>query len=154
MIAVRRRKLGVSISDIFFAAQPETTEHPPAALALFVQAKEYSPGFRPFKTQLVELTKAEGVLYDSLSSSTRYKIQRAAREGLYAQVEVDPSGESIQEYIGHSTMLGAWPSPEYLMLRAEPGQLTPTSATSIRGALDCCTQPHTFENLRTVQSVI
>jgi len=99
MIAVRRRKLGVSISDIFFAAQPETTEHPPAALALFVQAKEYYPGFRPFKTQLVDLTRAEGALYDSFSSSTRYKIQRAGREGLHAQVEIDPSGESIQEYI-------------------------------------------------------
>lgn len=99
MIAITRRKLGVSISDIFFATQPETTAHPPAALAMFVQAKEYYPGFRPFKTQLIDLKGRDGVLFDTLSSNTRYKIQRASREGLHAQVEIAPSGDAIQEYI-------------------------------------------------------
>ncbi len=100
MIAVTRRKLGVSISDIFFAGRPDTTIGPHVYVAFFVQAKEYYPGFKPFKTQLIDLSRSEGELFDSLSSNTRYKINRAEREGLHARVETSPSKEELSKYTG------------------------------------------------------
>lgn len=98
MIAVTRRKMGVSISDIFFAGRPDTTTGPNASVAFFVQAKEYYPGFRPFKTQLINLSRPEGEIFGALSSNTRYKINRAEREGLHSRVETSPTKEEISIY--------------------------------------------------------
>lgn len=98
MIAVTRRKLGVLISDIFFAGRPDTTTGPNASIAFFVQAREYYPGFRPFKTQLIDLSRPESELFGALSSNTRYKINRAEREGLHSRLDTSPSKEEIATY--------------------------------------------------------
>jgi hypothetical protein len=98
VIAVTRRKMGVSISDIFFAGRPDTTTSPTASVAFFVQAKEYYPGFTPFKTQLIDLSRPEVELFGTLSSSTRYKINRAEREGLHSRVDISPQSDTIAEY--------------------------------------------------------
>ncbi len=128
MIAVTRRKLGVSISDIFFAASPDQTTSPRASVAFFVQAKEYYPGFTPFKTQLIALERSDSELFGFLSSSTRYKINRAEREGFHSHVDASPSSDAIAQYAAFYD--------EFALLKSLPQSNVPKlSALSAAGAL-------------------
>ena len=97
MISVTRRKFGVKITDVFFA--PNVTEpHNESALCFFVQAHASDPHLKPFRTSVIDLTKPLDHISAQLSKSTRYKINRAEREGIIPRLVEHPSEQEALLY--------------------------------------------------------
>jgi hypothetical protein len=99
MISIVRSKYGIPINEIYFSEDPSTvdTESP---IQFFVQARRPVDGFNQFKTPIIDLKTDSGVLFSSLSSSTRYKIRRAEREGYIPSVAGKPTNADIQAFCG------------------------------------------------------
>jgi hypothetical protein len=97
MISITRKKFGIPINDVFFAGTPEECAHP-AAIQFFVQARSPHKAFTPFKTQAIDLTASADELSKALSKNTRYKINRAEREGLSPRLAVTPSASEAILY--------------------------------------------------------
>jgi hypothetical protein len=90
MISITRKKFGIKINDVFFANEPSKGATP-ATFQFFVQAKSPLPNFEPFKTQVIDLTAPTEEISKSLSKNTRYKINRAEREGFTPRLSINPS---------------------------------------------------------------
>lgn len=97
MIAIARRKFGIPINEIFFAQHPASINEK-AAVLFFVQAGKPLEGCSPFQTLMVDLTAAEETLSSAISKNTRYKINRAEREGLQPEIVLSPSDEQVKAY--------------------------------------------------------
>lgn len=97
MLSIVRKKFGFPIHDIFFCASPgiATCSHP---LSYFVQAAMPAEGFYPFKTSLINLSNDLGAIFSQLSSSTRYKIRRAEREGVIPTLNTTPSHQNLADF--------------------------------------------------------
>lgn len=98
MISIVRRKFGIPINDIFFSENPAQADGN-NAIQFFIQAKTPADGFSRFKTPVVQLRDDPGILFSSLSSSTRYKIRRAEREGYIPSVAREPTQEDISAFL-------------------------------------------------------
>jgi hypothetical protein len=90
MISITRKKFGIKINDVFFANEPSKGSTT-ATFQFFVQAKSPLPNFEPFKTQVIDLTAPTEEISKSLSKNTRYKINRAEREGFTPRLSTNPS---------------------------------------------------------------
>jgi hypothetical protein len=90
MISITRKKVGIKINDIFFAKEP-SKDASTATLQFFVQAKSPWPTFVPFKTQVIDLSAPTEEISKSLSKNTRYKINRAEREGFIPRLSINPT---------------------------------------------------------------
>jgi lipid II:glycine glycyltransferase (peptidoglycan interpeptide bridge formation enzyme) len=101
MIAVTRRKLGLTLNEVFFAPDAQPVPRAPALLSIFVQSQRYAPGFSPFKTLLIDLTQPEDTLFSALSGNTRYKLRRAQREGLLPRMELNPAPEYVEWFASY-----------------------------------------------------
>jgi hypothetical protein len=99
MISIVRSKYGIPINEVFFCADPLTVEGD-APIQFFVQARTPVDGFDQFKTPIINLKSDSGVLFSSLSSSTRYKIRRAEREGYIPSIAGEPTDADIQTFCG------------------------------------------------------
>jgi len=100
MIAIPRTKCGIPFHDVFFSVEPK--EFPlESHLAHFSQAAKPLAGFTACQTKIVDLALDSGVLFAKLSSSTRYKIRRAEREGITPSVTIDPSDNTISAFCSH-----------------------------------------------------
>jgi lipid II:glycine glycyltransferase (peptidoglycan interpeptide bridge formation enzyme) len=97
MLSIVRKKYGLPINDIFFANDPEATDHL-APIAFFIQAKRPLPNFRPSKTSIINLRKELGDIFACLSSNTRYKIRRAERDGTKSEVLEHPDDEELSTF--------------------------------------------------------
>lgn len=97
MISIVRRKLGIPINDVFFAGNP-LEQDPASPIQFFIQAATAAPGFYPFKTQIIDLSKPPAELFRNLSSNTRYKIRRAEREGTTPAVHTSPSPSEVGSF--------------------------------------------------------
>lgn len=97
MIAITRSKCGIPISDIYFA---HSVGDPPARspLCFFQQTTEKHPLFKPVQTSVIDLTAPLEKLSAPVSKNTRYKIQRAEREGLTPRLVQTPSGDEASLY--------------------------------------------------------
>lgn len=97
MISITRKKFGVPINDVFFAGDPHDCAGQ-GAIQFFVQSRSHHPNFTPFKTQAIDLTAPTEDLSQSVSKSTRYKINRAEREGLTPRLTTTPSVSEASLY--------------------------------------------------------
>ena len=90
MIAITRSKCGIPISDIFFANNVD--EGPSRApLCFFQQTSSQHPTFKPVQTSIIDLTAPIEEISAPISKNTRYKIQRAEREGLTPRLVTNPT---------------------------------------------------------------
>jgi hypothetical protein len=97
MLSILRYKYGIPINDVFFSDNPlDATQH--GAITYFVQAKVPAHGFFQFKTQVIDLSARSATLFAELSSSTRYKIRRAEREGAQASLTTSPDTAEIERF--------------------------------------------------------
>ncbi|MEY4702059.1 MAG: hypothetical protein RL326_2246 [Pseudomonadota bacterium] len=99
MISIVRSKYGIPINEIFFSEDPLAAEAE-SSIQFFVQARRPVDGFNQFKTPIINLKSESGVLFSSLSSSTRYKIRRAEREGYIPSVVGEPTDADIHSFCG------------------------------------------------------
>lgn len=97
MLTIVRTKYGIPISDIFFASG-EPAPDPHSSLSLFVQARAPLPGFRPFKTHIIDLSEKPANLFSRISSNGRYKIKRAEREGCIPAITSSPSAVDLSTF--------------------------------------------------------
>ena len=97
MVTIVRTKSGMPVSDIFFASG-EPVADPHSSLSLFVQARSPLPGFRPFKTHLVDLSEKPANLFSRISQNCRYKIKRAEREGCIPAMTTAPSSVDLDSF--------------------------------------------------------
>jgi hypothetical protein len=97
VIAITRSKCGIPISDIFFA---HTTKEGPtdSPLSFFQQTTERHPLFKPVQTSVIDLTAPLEEISAPISKNTRYKIQRAEREGFTPRLTQSPSTEEASLY--------------------------------------------------------
>lgn len=97
MITITRSKCGIPISDIYFA---QTADAPQALspLVFFQQTSQRHPLFKPVQTSIVDLTASVDKLSAPISKNTRYKIQRAEREGFTPRLVTRPSVEEASLY--------------------------------------------------------
>ena len=97
MIAITRSKCGIPISDIFFANTiNDGPTHSP--LCFYQQTTEQHTLFKPVQTSIIDLTAPLDDISSPISKNTRYKIQRAEREGLTPRITQDPSLEEASLY--------------------------------------------------------
>lgn len=97
MIAITRSKCGIPISDIFFANKVKDgpTNSP---LCFFQQTTEQHQHFKPVQTSVIDLSAPIEEISAPISKNTRYKIQRAEREGFTPRLTQDPSNEEASLY--------------------------------------------------------
>ena len=100
MLSIARAKYGIRFHDVFFAADPASFQYE-SCLAHFSQAAAPLDGFSPCMTRIVDLSSDEGVLFAQLSSSTRYKIRRAEREGIIPFFSANPTDGDIESFCDH-----------------------------------------------------
>lgn len=106
MISIVRRKCGIPINDVFFSTDPAGACSP-SIIQYFIQASQPAPGFRPFKTQIIDLQEPPAQLFSNLSSNTRYKIRRAEREGIVPSISHMPTREDIHEFAAFFDLFAA-----------------------------------------------
>jgi len=97
VIAITRSKCGVKISDIFFADTIDN-QATPSPILFFVQAATKHPTLTPFNTLAVDLTASVEEISSPISRNTRYKINRAEREGLTPRIIQDPNETDASLY--------------------------------------------------------
>ncbi len=97
MISITRKKFGIPINDVFFAEDPNDCAGR-GAIQFFVQSHSPQPNFTPFKTQVIDLTASTEEISKALSKNTRYKINRAEREGLTPRLTATPSTSEAALY--------------------------------------------------------
>ena len=97
MIAITRSKCGIPISDIFFAKKIEEGGSG-TPLCFFQQAATRHPNFKPVQTSAIDLTAPLEEISSPISKNTRYKIQRAEREGFVPRLVMNPSIEEGSLY--------------------------------------------------------
>lgn len=97
MISIVRRKLGIPINDVFFAGNP-LEQDLRSPIQFFIQAAVPAPGFYPFKTQIIKLGQTPAELFGHLSSSTRYKIRRAEREGTIPAIDANSTSAELMSF--------------------------------------------------------
>lgn len=97
MIAITRSKCGIPISDVFFARSVEDGA-PKSPLCFFQQTTERHPLFRPVQTSMIDLTAPVEEISKPISKNTRYKIQRAEREGFSPRLITHPSPDEASLY--------------------------------------------------------
>ena len=97
VITITRSKCGIPISDIYFAHSVDT---PPAIspLVFFQQTSQKHPLFKAVQTSAIDLTVPVEELSAPISKNTRYKIQRAEREGFTPRLVTHPSVEEASLY--------------------------------------------------------
>jgi len=97
VIAITRSKCGIPISDIFFANKVKDgpTNSP---LCFFQQTTEQHQHFKPVQTSVIDLSAPIEEISAPISKNTRYKIQRAEREGFTPRLTQDPSNEEASLY--------------------------------------------------------
>ncbi len=97
MIAITRSKCGIPISDIFFAnTLEEATSRTP--LCFFQQSATRHPSFKPVQTSVIDLAAPAEEISAPISKNTRYKIQRAEREGFTPRLVLNPTIEEGSLY--------------------------------------------------------
>jgi lipid II:glycine glycyltransferase (peptidoglycan interpeptide bridge formation enzyme) len=97
VIAITRSKCGIPISDIYFAQSVDAPTKP-APLCFFQQTSQRHPLFKAVQTSIVDLTKPIEEISAPLSKNTRYKIQRAEREGFTPRLTANPSVDEASLY--------------------------------------------------------
>jgi hypothetical protein len=97
MISVTRKKFGVRITDVFFASTISELEND-SAICFFVQAHNNHPDLKPFRTSIIDLTKPLDQISSKLSKNTRYKINRAEREGMIPRLVESPTEQEALLY--------------------------------------------------------
>ena len=97
MIALDRKKWGIKIREVFFAEDPTTFDQTPS-IHFFVQAHAPHPRFTPFQTSLIDLSRPDESLSAPISKNTRYKINRAEREGMVARLLENPTDKEAEFY--------------------------------------------------------
>ena len=97
MIAITRSKCGIPISDIFFANKVEEGS-PETPLCFFQQTATRHPNFKPVQTSAIDLTAPLEEISAPISKNTRYKIQRAEREGFTPRLVINPTAEEGSLY--------------------------------------------------------
>lgn len=97
MIAITRSKCGIPISDIFFANKVEEGT-PETPLCFFQQTATRHPNFKPVQTSAIDLTAPLEEISAPISKNTRYKIQRAEREGFTPRLVINPTAEEGSLY--------------------------------------------------------
>jgi hypothetical protein len=100
MIVIPRTKCGLHFHDVFFASDPQASRDR-FSFAHFSQAAQPFPGLAPCATKVVDLSIDHGSLFAALSSSTRYKIRRAEREGVIPNFHSEPSESVIASFCEH-----------------------------------------------------
>lgn len=100
MIAIPRIKYGLHFHDVFFAADPQNSKGQ-FHLAHFSQASKSFSGLEPCTTKILDLRTDQGMLFNALSSNTRYKIRRAEREGVIPVLNSAPSELDITTFSKH-----------------------------------------------------
>jgi len=100
MISIPRIKCGIRFHDVFFASDPEPISARFGLAHLSQSAKPFE-GFIPCATKIIDLSRDEGTLFDSLSSNTKYKIRRSEREGIRTKYNSDPSQDDINTFCLH-----------------------------------------------------
>lgn len=97
MIAITRSKYGLPISDIFFAE--DVHQNPSRSpLCVFQQTATEHPLFKPVQTSAIDLTAPLEDISAPISKSTRYKINRAEREGFTPRLVMGPTVEEGSRY--------------------------------------------------------
>ncbi len=94
VIAITRRKFGISISDVFFAKGLNYIP-PLPTIGFLVQSQEAFPGAVPFQTLIVDLEPAPETIFSGFSKNTREKIRRAEKESLAAEICLAPEAKHI-----------------------------------------------------------
>ncbi len=97
MIAITRSKCGIPISDIFFANNVDERSAS-APLCFFQQTTAQHPNFKPVQTSAIDLTAPAEEISAPISKNTRYKIQRAEREGFTPRLVMNPTVEEGSLY--------------------------------------------------------
>ena len=100
MIAITRSKCRIPISDIFFADNLEEAASG-TPLCFFQQSATPHPAFKPVQTSIVDLTASIDEISGPISKNTRYKIQRAEREGFAPRLVLNPTVEEGSLYANH-----------------------------------------------------
>jgi len=97
VIAITRSKCGIPISDIFFARSvDEGPLHSP--LRFYQQSTQKHPLLKPVQTSVIDLTAPVEEISAPISKNTRYKIQRAEREGFLPRLVINPSTDEASLY--------------------------------------------------------
>jgi len=100
MLSISRTKYKIPFLDVFFASDPRNFEYE-SCLARFSQAAIPLDGFSQCMTRIVDMSADEDILFSKLSSNTRYKIRRAAREGFVPFFSAYPSESEIDNFCAH-----------------------------------------------------
>lgn len=107
MLTVSRKKALLPINEYYFAANP-VSRNEREFLSVFIQAKMPLEGFTPFTSHHINLSDELGVLYNSISKSTRYKINRAERNCVEPTYDALPTQTTIglfKEFYDHFAQL-------------------------------------------------
>lgn len=100
MIEIDRSTYGIPIKDIFFANSVDDARRP-SPIRFFQQTTQFHPHFKPVQTSLIDLTAPENQIMAPISKNTRYKIQRAEREGLTPRLTTDPTPQQCAEFASY-----------------------------------------------------
>ncbi|MFN4894296.1 MAG: hypothetical protein ACK5GN_02565 [Pseudomonadota bacterium] len=106
MIAIQRTKYGIRFHDVIFSPNP----FDPGChfhLARFSQSAKAAYGFTPCATKIVDLSVDQGLLFSSLSNSTRYKIRRAEREGMNPLANPTPELNHLNDFCAYYDIFAA-----------------------------------------------
>jgi hypothetical protein len=120
VISVTRKKFCVRISDVFFA-NSVTEPKNDSEICFFVQAHASHPDLKPFRTSVIDLAKPLDRISSNLSKNTRYKINRAEREGIIPRLVDSPTEHEAHLYAEYYDSFAAHkglPKSNIIKLRA------------------------------------
>lgn len=100
MITLSRTKFGIPFTDLIFVDDPGLHQKS-STVTRFSQSAKALPGFVACLTKIIDLSKASSDNFAELSSSTRYKIKRALREGIVPQFNSKPNEGDIDSFASH-----------------------------------------------------
>jgi len=97
MIVIERKRLGLKITEAYFAEEPSQARlH--TDVVMYVRCASPGPGLSEARTLLIDLTADEDSILSGCAKTTRYEIRRAARDHVRCELLAEPTPEQVAAF--------------------------------------------------------
>lgn len=100
-LSINRRKHGLRVRDVFFAANMDQLDSRGTDLVYSVQCSQPAPGCTEFYTSIVDLLQSADALHIGISKNFRYEIRRAEKDALRFEFIDAPTPTQIESFASY-----------------------------------------------------
>lgn len=98
MVVIHRSRLGISITEVYFAEDPLEPQFR-TDVVRYVRSASPGSGLAEARTLLIDLNIDEDRILSNCSKTTRYKIKRAIRDHVRTDFLIEPTVEQIEAFV-------------------------------------------------------